>query len=249
MVQTLDRDAISTAARRLRASDRAVGLAMADDVELPESVTVGANVVLHAGVQIGLGCVIQDGAVVGKQPLLAPGSRAPRRPDAATVLSERAAIGAGAIVCAGAAVGNATIVGDHALLREGSRIGPACRIGHGAAIGWGVRIGAGVRVSNNVVLAPGSEVEDSVFIGINVTSTDHNAMGREPERSTPLRGVIFRDRCRIGSGATLLPGVEIGEDAVVGAGAVVTRSVPAGTFVKGVPARVFDRPREESQQR
>jgi acetyltransferase-like isoleucine patch superfamily enzyme len=246
--QTSDRKAISSEAQHLLASDRAVGLAIADDVELPEDIAIGANVVLHSGVQIGRGCVIQDGAVVGKPPLLAPISRAPRQEGAATILADQAAVGSGAIICAGAAVGNATIVGDHALVREGSQIGPGCRIGHGAAIGWGVQIAASVRVCNNVVLAPGSQVEDGVFIGVNVTSTDHNAMGRDPERSTPLRGVIFRRRCRIGSGVTLLPGVEIGEDAVVGAGAVVTRSVPGGAIVMGAPARVVDRPSEESQQ-
>jgi acetyltransferase-like isoleucine patch superfamily enzyme len=84
-------------------------------------------------------------------------------------------------------------------------------------------------------LVSGSAAEDDVFIGPSVSSMNDNSAGRlRPE----LSGVTLRRGCRIGGSVALLPGVEIGEDALVGAGSVVTRDVPPNAIVMGVPARV-----------
>jgi acetyltransferase-like isoleucine patch superfamily enzyme len=133
-------------------------------------------------------------------------------------------------------VGAGAVIGDHAFIREGATIGDGCVLGNGVAIGFGVPIGAGCAIRNNTVLAPSTVVEPSVFIGVNVSTTDTNGM--TPGAGLPLRGVTLRRGCRVGSGVTFLPGVEVGEDAVVGAGSVVTASVPARTVARGVPARV-----------
>ena len=82
-----------------------------------------------------------------------------------------------------------------------------------------------------------SVVEDDVFIAPAVTLTNDPTAGRRPE-GVELRGATLRRRCRIGAGAVLLPGVEVGEDAFVAAAAVITRDVPAGSLAMGVPARV-----------
>jgi acetyltransferase-like isoleucine patch superfamily enzyme len=219
----------------LEPSGRAPGLLVGPAVEIDDAAVVGAYVVLHALVRVGPAAVIQHHSVLGKPPLLGETSRAPRIAAAATVVD--GSVGAGAIVCAGAAVHAGAIVGDHALVREGVVVAEGCVIGHGAAVGFGIVLGAGVRVRNNAVLAPSTIVEDGVFIGPNVTIADHNAMGHEPGGRTPLSGARLRRGCRIGSAATILPGVEIGADAIVAAGAVVTRDVPAGAVVAGVPAR------------
>jgi acetyltransferase-like isoleucine patch superfamily enzyme len=79
-------------------------------------------------------------------------------------------------------------------------------------------------------------VEDDVFVGPGVVTTNDDSMGRDG--STPLVGVTLRRGCRVGGGAVLVPGVEVGEEAYIAAGAVVTRDVPAGMMVMGVPARV-----------
>jgi UDP-2-acetamido-3-amino-2,3-dideoxy-glucuronate N-acetyltransferase len=230
--QTLDRTALDDA---LEPSSRAPGLLVGPSVAIDDAAVLGAYVVLHALVRIGPSGVVQHHAVIGKPPLLGETSRAPRIAAAETVVD--GSVGAGAVVCAGAAVHAGAIVGDHALVREGVVVSERCVISHGAAIGWGVVLGVGVRVRNNAVIAPSTIVEDEVFIGPNVAIADHNAMGHEPNGRTPLSGAALRRGCRIGSSATILPGVEVGEDAVVAAGAVVTRDVPAGALVVGVPAR------------
>jgi acetyltransferase-like isoleucine patch superfamily enzyme len=226
-------------AQPVRPSDRAPGLFLGDDVRIPPDATIGVNVILHAGVELGEGCLIQDGAVLGKAPLRNPTSRAPNDVGGRTVIGAGALVGAYAVICDGAVIEPRAVIGDHSLVREGATIGADCVLGNGVAIGFGVTVGAGSWIRNNAVLAPATVIEDGVFIGVNVSTTDTNGMA--PGTGLPLQGVTLRRGCRIGSGVTFLPGVEIGADAVVGAGSVVTSSVPAGTVVMGVPARVARR--------
>jgi acetyltransferase-like isoleucine patch superfamily enzyme len=94
-----------------------------------------------------------------------------------------------------------------------------------------------VRVQTDVYLTAFTLVEDDVFVGPGALTTNDNTMARHAEE-TPLEGAILRRACRVGAGAILTPGVEIGEEAYVAAGALVTRDVPAGRVVMGVPARI-----------
>jgi len=87
-------------------------------------------------------------------------------------------------------------------------------------------------------------VEDDVFIGPGVVTTNDHAMGRHA-RGAPLLGPVFKRACRIGGGVVLTPGVVIGEEAFVAAGALVTRDVAARDVVMGVPARVVRRVGDE----
>ncbi|MEX1141164.1 MAG: acyltransferase [Thermoleophilaceae bacterium] len=216
-------------------SDRAPGLMVAAGVELPDDVDLGVHVVIHAGVRIAAGCAIEDGAVVGKPPRLSPRSRARREAPGPTVLEPGAIVSVGAVVLAGARIGAGTVVAAHAFVRERSSIGPESLVGTGAVVGCDVRTGARMKLQTASVLVSGSTVEDDVFVGPSTTSMNDASAGRsKPE----LHGVLLRRACRVGGGATLLPGIEVGEDAFVGSGAVVTRNVPAGAVAMGVPARV-----------
>jgi acetyltransferase-like isoleucine patch superfamily enzyme len=94
-----------------------------------------------------------------------------------------------------------------------------------------------VRVQTNVYLTASTVVEDDVFIGPGAITTNDDTMSRHAPQA-PLQGAVLRRACRIGGGAVLVPGVEVGEEAFVAAGAVVTRDVPARAVVMGVPARV-----------
>jgi len=135
-------------------------------------------------------------------------------------------------------------VGDQSFVRERTSIGERSVIGRGSVVDNDVQIGARVRVQTNVYLTAFTIVEDDVFVGPGALTTNDDTMARHGA-DTPTRGATLRRACRVGGGAVLTPGVEIGEEAFVAAGAVVTRDVPARAVVMGVPARVV---REVSEQ-
>jgi acetyltransferase-like isoleucine patch superfamily enzyme len=219
-------------------SSVAPGLVIGADVEVGERVSFGANVVIHDNVAIGDDCIVQDGAVLGKPPRLGPHSRAPASSPERLVIESGATICCYAIVCWGGWVGADAVIGDHVFLRERAEIGSETVIGHGAAIGRGVRVGARVRLQNSVIVAPESLIEDDVFFGPLVAVTNDQTLGRREATGARLQGAVARRGCRVGANAVLLPGVEIGVEAIVAAGSVVTRSVPDRTVAMGAPARV-----------
>ncbi len=198
--------------------------------------TIGAAAVIHAGTTLEAGCLVEDHAVLGKRPRLRPGS------SAAGALGELV-LGAGVTVCcgavlyAGSTVGAASIVGDQTQIRERVRIGEGSVIGRGSSVDFDAHIGDRVLIQTGVYVTGGSIVEDDVFLGPGVSTTNDDAMGRHP-RGESLRGPTFRRACRVGGGAVLVPGVVVGEEAFIAAGALVTRDVAPRAVVMGVPARV-----------
>ena len=217
-------------------TDTAPGPVLGENVKVGENVTFGAYVVVHDGTTIGDGCVIEDHVVLGKRPRLARSSSA-KGDVGDLVLGERVTVCSGAVVFAGANVADEAILGDQSFVRERSQIGAGSVIGRGSVVDNDVIVGARVRVQTSVYLTAFTVVEDDVFVGPGATTTNDNTMNRHgPE--TPLRGALLRRACRVGGGTVLTPGVEIGEEAFVAAGAVVTRDVPARGVAIGVPARV-----------
>lgn len=221
----------------LRESDRAPGLFLGDGAELPQSCTVGAHVVIHDGTLIGDFTAIQDGAVLGKPLALGPLSKASPEAPPPLRVGSGVVIGAGAVLVAGAEIGNDVLIGDQAHVRERASVGAGSAVGRGSAVDNDVTIGMGVRIQTGCYLTAFTVVEDEVFVAPGVTTLNDRTAGRRPE-DEPLRGPVLRRGCRIGGGAVVLPGVEVGEDAFVAAGAVVTRDVAPGALVVGSPARV-----------
>ncbi len=215
----------------------APGLVLSPTARVGSGVRFGAHVVVHDDVVIGDGVTIEDGVVLGKGPRLAPGSAAAGAAGPLTI-AEGATICCGAIVFNGATIGPRAIVGDQAYVRERASIGERTVIGRGSAVDNDVVVGDRVRVQTSVYLTAFSLVEDDVFVGPCAMTTNDDAMGRIA-RGTPLRGATLRRACRIGGGAVLVPGVEVGEEAFVAAGAVVTRDVAPRAVVMGVPARAM----------
>jgi UDP-2-acetamido-3-amino-2,3-dideoxy-glucuronate N-acetyltransferase len=199
--------------------------------------SVGANVVIYPGVELGIGCTIQDGAVIGKPLVLGPHSRVDTPSTGSTVLEDGCSIGCYAVVVAGARIGRNAVVGDHTFIRENASLGAEAILGAGSQVGSGVPIGARSRLMNVVLVGRGSVVEEDVFVGPAVVMTNDPTMGRRGEGQN-LEGVLLRRGCRIGAGAIFLPGVEVGEEAIVAAGSLVTRDVAPRTLVMGSPARV-----------
>lgn len=225
-----------SAASRLRASDRAPGLLLGAGVELPDGVELGGHVVIHAGTDVGDGARIQDGAVLGKPVVLGPRSRASAATVAPLRVAPGATIGAGAVLVAGAVIGEHAVIGDQVHVRERAMVGAESVIGRGSAVDNDVSVGSRVKVQTGCYLTARTVVEDDVFVAPGVTTTNDHTMGRHGP-GHELRGAVLRRACRVGGGAVLLPGVEVGEEAFVAAGAVVVRDVAPRTVVMGVPAR------------
>ena len=186
---------------------------------------------------IGDGVSVGAGAVLGKPPRLSARSRAPREASPPLVVGDGVEVGSGAVVLAGARLAAGARLGEGAHVRERARIGPDTTIGAGAAVDNDVPVGAGVAIGSGSYLTGGSSVEDAVSVGEGVISANDNTMGRHPAGEPPS-GVTLRRGCRVGDRAVLLPGIEIGPDAVVEPESVVIGDVPARARAAGVPARL-----------
>ncbi len=202
-----------------------------------EASEVRPGAVVLPGTVMGSGCLVEELALVGKAPRLGVLSEASRAAPGPAVLGDGVIVCAHAVVYAGARLGAGVVVGDGAQVRERAVLGAGSMVGRGASVDNDVRIGERVKLQTGVYLTGGSVAEDDVFLGPMVVTTNDDAMGRHAPREG-IRGVILRRACRVGGGAVLVPGVEVGEEAYVAAGAVVTADVPARAVVMGVPARV-----------
>ena len=198
---------------------------------------VAATAVVYPGPVIGEGCKILDYAVVGKQPTLSPRSTAKREELPALVLGPGSVVSTGAVVFAGTTVGERVIVGDQACVRERCTIGDDVVIGRGSLVENDTSVGALTKIQAHAYITAYSLLEDNVFIAPCVITTNDNFMGRTEKRHDQIKGPTIRRGARIGGGAVLLPGIEIGEEAFVGAGAVVIKDVPPRALVVGNPAR------------
>jgi UDP-3-O-[3-hydroxymyristoyl] glucosamine N-acyltransferase len=207
-----------------------------EGVQIGAGSVIGAGTVIHPGVQLGAECTVEDLVVLGKRPRLRPGSSAAGGELGTLVIGDAATVCCGAVVYAGARIDDRVIVGDQAQVRERSHIGPGTVVGRGSCIDFDVVVGAGALIQSSVYVTGRSVVEDHVFLGPGVLTTNDHTMGRHPH-GEPLNGPVFRRACRVGGGAVVLPGVEIGAEAFVAAGAIVTRHVGPRQVVIGTPAR------------
>jgi UDP-2-acetamido-3-amino-2,3-dideoxy-glucuronate N-acetyltransferase len=207
---------------------------------------VADTAVIYPGTELGDDVVIGDYAVVGKQPILGARSTASRDELSQLVVGDGVRILTGAVVFAGTTLGRGVIVGDQACVRERCALGDEVVIGRGSLVENDTTIGPRTRVQANAYITAYCTPEEDVFIAPGVLTTNDNYMGRTEKRLDLLRGPTIRRGARIGGGAILLPGIEIGEEAFVGAGAVVLENVPARAVVVGNPARrIRDVPDEE----
>ena len=207
---------------------------------------VDPTAVVHPGTVLGEGVKVMEHAVVGKQPTLSPRSTARREPLPPSVVGDGTVISTSAIVFAGSTLGARVIVGDQACVRERVSVEDDVVIGRGALIENDTSIGARTRIQADAYVTAYSTLEEDVFVAPCVVTTNDNFMGRTERRLAAMKGPTIRRGARVGGGAILCPGIEIGEEAFVGAGAVVTKDVPARKVVVGSPARVLrDVPPEE----
>lgn len=143
-----------------------------------------------------------------------------------------------------ASIGAGTRVWHEAQVREGAQIGENCIVGKGVYIDFDVMIGDRVKIQNRASIYHGTTIEDGVFVGPHVVFTnDLRPRAINPDGSLKsdddweVGAIVVRYGASVGAAAVVLPGVDIGRFALIGAGSVVTRSVPDHAIVVGNPAR------------
>ena len=135
-------------------------------------------------------------------------------------------------------IGEGTRVWQFVVILKGAKVGKDCNVCAQTFIEGDVVIGDRVTIKSGVQLWDGTRIEDDVFIGPNATFTN-DSYPRSKEYLEKFSGITVKSNASVGANATLLPGITIGEYAMIGAGSVVTKDVPAYAVVAGNPSRVI----------
>ena len=186
---------------------------------------------IYENVTLGVSTVVEDFCIVGAPP------RGKRSGELPTTIGDGSVLRSHTVVYAGNVIGRNFQTGNKVNIRELNRIGDNVSIGTLSVIEHHVEIGDNVRIHTQVFIPEFSILEEGCWIGPNVVFTNAK-YPLSPGVKDRLAGPIIRRGAKIGANATLLPGVTIGEHALVGAGSGVVRDVPAGAVVVGNPARL-----------
>ena len=178
--------------------------------------------------KLGQGCVVQEGVILGLK--YKDGCQE-------AVVGDRAVIRAGTIIYADVVIGHDFKTGHHVLIREYTRIGDRVVVGTGTVIDGHVEIGSFVKIESRVYIPTHTRIGSYCFLGPGAVLTNDKYPQRLRDEYEP-QGPILEESVTIGANATILPGVRIGEGAMVAAGSVVTKDVPPWHLAIGVPARV-----------
>lgn len=187
---------------------------------------------IYEKVELGEGWVVEDFCIVGAPPR---GYQAGELP---TTIGPGATIRSHTVIYAGNVIGAGFQTGNKVNIRECNRIGDHVSVGTLSVIEHHVEIGNNVRIHTQAFIPEFSKLEDGCWIGPNVVMTNAK-YPLSPGVKESLAGPVIRRNAKVGANATLLPGVVVGENALVGAGSVVVRDVPDGAVVAGNPARVI----------
>lgn len=229
------------------------------EVKLKQKYTVEPYVFLRGNIQTGKGCYfsagcnVQGPVIIGKHVFFGERTTigfptqqcieeyqkemkvSPWMNSKTTEIGDSCIIRSGSVLYSSSKLGNNVRIGHNALIREQVVIGDNSVVGTGVIIDGNSSIGRNVSIQTNVYIPWNTHIEDHVFLGPHCILTNDKYVMRT---QYDLKGPTIRRGASIGAGAVLLPSIEIGEEAVIGAGAVVTKNVPPKTIAHGVPARV-----------
>jgi len=205
-------------------------------VVIGDKVIIYPHVVIEDNVIIGESVEIFTGAFIGKEPKGAGVvSRQPKF-ERRIVIGNECSIGPNVVIFYDVAIGNNTLLGDGASVREQCVIGSYCILSRYVTINYNTNIGNHTKIMDNTHITGNALIGDNVFISTMVGTTNDNII--RMGYGEHIMGPTIEDSVIIGVGASLLPGIKIGKNAIVAAGSVVTKNVAAYDVVMGIPAKV-----------
>jgi len=185
------------------------------------------NVILKAGF------TIEDFVIIGKPP------EDKKCENLKTVIGINAVIRSHTVIYYGNVIGDNFRTGHHVMIRENNIIGDNVSIGTNSVIEHDVKIGNNVRIHSNVFIPEYSVLEDNCWIGPNVVFTNAlYPLSRNVKEN--LKGPLIKEKAKIGANTTILPGIIVGRNSLIGAGSVVTKNVGDNLVVAGNPAKVIN---------
>lgn len=209
------------------------------NVVIGNDVVIGHHAVIKQDTKIGNSVIIHDGAILGRAP--SGNKKMVRKPVTnllPLVIEDHVTIGNHCVLYRGLNIFEGVLVGDLASIRENVQIGRHSIIGKNVTVENNTNIGDHVTVQTGSYITAHMTIEDDVFIGPCFTSANDKYMG---EGNYDLQGPTLKKSVKIGSNATLLPGIIVGEKAIIGAGTVVTKHVNSGDVVVGNPNRLINK--------
>lgn len=222
------------------------------DVEIGNNIFIGKNckigngVIIHNNVTIYDNTIIKenteifDNAVLGRPPKTAANLiHKIKKEYKGLTIGKECVVGCGVVLYSGTKIGNNVLLGDCASIREECLIENNVLIARHVTINHSTRIDNDCKIMDLTHITSKMIIEENVFISTGVTSTNDNKMRIKGEPVGKSAGPHIKRNARIGAGASLLPGVVVGENSVVGACALVTKDVPNSTLVMGIPARII----------
>jgi len=188
------------------------------------------SAIVCPGVEMGNDVLVEDYCIIGCPFKGYDGEK--------TLIGDNAVIRAGTVIYAGNRIGHDFQTGNKANIRELNDIGDNVSIGTLSVIEHHVVIRSGVRIHSQVFVPEYTVLDEECWLGPNVVLTNAR-FPKHPDVKNELQGPHVCRNAKIGANATLLPGIVIGENSLVGAGSVVTKDIPDGVIVSGNPARVM----------
>jgi len=210
------------------------------NVVIEEEVQIGKNVTIGHNTVILKNTIIEDDVTIGANCVLGiqPGGNKKMRNAKANInqltIKKNVRIGNLVSIYSGTTIFESVFVGDHASIRENVSVGEGSVVGRAAIVELNSSIGRGCTIQTLAYVTGDTVIEDNVFIGPCVSMSNDKYMGA---KDYELKGPHIQEGAKIGNNASLLPGVNIGKNTIVGAGSVVTKSIGDNETVAGVPAK------------
>jgi UDP-3-O-[3-hydroxymyristoyl] glucosamine N-acyltransferase len=196
---------------------------------------IHAHVVIADGARIGDAVEIFPGAFIGKEPKGAGALARTPEFERFVEIGSSSSIGPHAVLYYDVRIGHNTLIGDGASIREKCRIGSFCIVSRYVTLNYNAHVGDRTKIMDNTHITGNCRIGSDVFVSIHVGTTNDNVI--RAGYADHIAGPVIEDGATLAVGVSVLPGVVVGAHSIVGAGAVVTRDVAAGTTVMGIPAR------------